>query len=196
MVQAGEGSEPSTRAPSAEALRDFIARAFVAVGMPDADAATVAALMTEADLQGSDGHGVIRLAPYLKRIRAGGINLRPEIRIVEERAATALVDGDNAMGHLVMTRAAQIAAEKAQRAGIGWAGTRFSKHAGPAWLDTREPTHATPHWRALAIAISAAFFITRWPMPLSPSSKAMAAFSLTTRMSGFRLSPPARMRRA
>ena len=137
VKQAGEGSESSTRALRAEALRAFIARAFVAVGMPDTDAATVAALMTEADLQGSDGHGVIRLAPYLKRIRAGGINLHPEIRVVEERAATALIDGDNAMGHLVMTRAAQIAAEKAQRAGIGWAGTRFSNHAGPASLYAR-----------------------------------------------------------
>jgi len=134
---AGVGSEPSTAAIRADALRDFIARAFVAVGMPDADAATVAALMAEADLQGSDGHGVIRLAPYLKRIRAGGINLRPDIRVVEERAATALVDGDNGMGHLVMTRAAQIAGEKAKRAGIGWAGARFSNHAGPASLYAR-----------------------------------------------------------
>ena len=121
----------------AEALRAFIARAFVAAGMPDADAATVAALMTEADLQGSDGHGVIRLAPYLKRIRAGGINLHPDIRVVEERAATALVDGDNGMGHLVMSRAAQIAADKAKSAGIGWAGARFSNHAGPASLYAR-----------------------------------------------------------
>jgi LDH2 family malate/lactate/ureidoglycolate dehydrogenase len=63
-----------------------------------------AALMAEADLQGSDGHGVIRLVPYSKRIRAGGINLKPDIRVVEERAAMALIDGDNAMGHLVMSR--------------------------------------------------------------------------------------------
>ena len=40
---AGVGSEPSTAAIRAEALRDFIARAFVAVGMPGADATTVAA---------------------------------------------------------------------------------------------------------------------------------------------------------
>src|SRR5207244_3156816 len=41
-------------------LRFFIALAFETVGMPPADARTVAALMAEADLQGSDGHGVIR----------------------------------------------------------------------------------------------------------------------------------------
>src|SRR5690348_14634090 len=47
-------------------LRYFIASAFEVVGMPAADARTVAGLMAEADLQGSDGHGVIRLPQYLK----------------------------------------------------------------------------------------------------------------------------------
>ena len=133
-------SGPGTVRP--EALRDFVARAFVAAGMPGDDAGTVAALMTEAELQGSDGHGVIRLAPYLRRIRAGGIELRPDIRIVEERAATALLDGGNAMGHLVMSRAARLAADKARQAGIGWVGSRLSNHAGPASLYARM---ALPH---------------------------------------------------
>ena len=80
---------------------------------------------------------MIRLAPYIKRIKAGGINLQPEIRVIEERAATALIDGDNAMGHLVMARAAQLAAAKARTAGIGWVGSRLSNHAGPASLYAR-----------------------------------------------------------
>src|SRR5690349_11234500 len=113
-------------------LRYFIAMAFEAVGMPAADARTVAGLMAEADLQGSDGHGVIRLPQYLKRIRAGGVNLKPDIRVIHERAGTALVHGDNAMGHLVMKRAAELALEKARTAGIGWVGTQWSNHAGPA----------------------------------------------------------------
>ena len=115
-------------------LRYFIALVFEAVGMPAADARTVASLMAEADLQGSDGHGVIRLVPYLKRIRAGGVNLKPDIRIEKERAAMALVNGDNGMGHLVMKRAAEIAIEKARVAGVAWVGARWSNHAGPASL--------------------------------------------------------------
>ncbi|HEX4333914.1 MAG TPA: Ldh family oxidoreductase [Usitatibacter sp.] len=118
-------------------LRYFIAMAFEAVGMPAADARTVAGLMAEADLQGSDGHGVIRLPQYLKRIRAGGVNLQPNIRIVQERAGTALIHGDNGMGHLVMKRAAEVAMEKARIAGIGWAGAQWSNHAGPASLYVR-----------------------------------------------------------
>jgi len=110
--------------------------------MPAADAAITAALMAEADLQGSDGHGSIRLVPYSKRIRAGGINLAPNIRIVEERPAMALLDGDNAMGHLVMKRAAEIAVAKAQTAGVAWVGARMSNHAGPASLYARMPLAA------------------------------------------------------
>jgi LDH2 family malate/lactate/ureidoglycolate dehydrogenase len=118
-------------------LRYFIALAFEGVGMPAADAQVVATLMAEADLRGSDGHGVIRLPQYLKRIRAGGVNLHPDIRVVKERAAMALVHGDNGMGHLVMKRAAEIAIEKARVAGVGWVGAQWSNHAGPASLYAR-----------------------------------------------------------
>jgi L-2-hydroxycarboxylate dehydrogenase (NAD+) len=118
-------------------LRYFIANAFETLGMPAGDARTVAGLMAEADLQGSDGHGVIRLTHYARRIRSGGINLNPDIRIVRERAGMALLNGDNAMGHLVMKRAAEIAIEKARVAGVAWVGAQWSNHAGPASLYAR-----------------------------------------------------------
>src|SRR5215813_5206922 len=123
-------------------LGDFVARAFIAAGLPQRDAQAVAGLMVEADLRGSDTHGVIRLPLYVRRLRAGGINARPHIRIVEERPATALVDGDNGMGHLVMRFAAMTAIEKAKGAGVAWVGARMSNHAGPAGLYAMMPlTH-------------------------------------------------------
>jgi len=120
-------------------LRYFIASAFEAVGMPAADARIVGALMAEADLQGSDGHGVIRLPQYVKRIRAGGVNLRPNIQVIRERAGMALIHGDNAMGHLVMKRAAELAIQKARDAGVAWVGAQWSNHAGPASLYAKMP---------------------------------------------------------
>jgi LDH2 family malate/lactate/ureidoglycolate dehydrogenase len=117
-----------------ERLRAFIHRSLVALGLPDADAMTVATLMAEADLQGSDGHGVTRLPSYARRIRAGGVNVKPNIRVAREMASTALIDGDNGMGHLVMKRAAELAVEKARATGIGWVNSQFSNHAGPASL--------------------------------------------------------------
>ncbi len=120
-------------------LRDFIGAAFRSLGMPDDDAATVAALMADADLQGSDGHGVIRLPYYARRIRAGGLNLHPNVRVLHERPGMTLIDGDNGMGHLVMTRAAELAIEKARATGIGWVNAQFSNHAGPASLYATMP---------------------------------------------------------
>ncbi len=123
----------------AQQLEDFIARALQAVGLPADDASSVAGLMTRADLIGADGHGVFRLPQYIRRIRNRGINVRPKIRVVSDRAAMALVDGDNGMGHLVMSFAARTAIEKAKTAGVAWVGVRASNHAGPASLYASMP---------------------------------------------------------
>ena len=127
---------PEPRFPAAQ-VRRFLAAAFERLGLPAGDAQVVAQLMTEAELQGSDGHGVIRLVPYARRIRAGGINLKPDIRVVREKAAMALVDGDNGMGHLVMKQATELAIAKARQCGVAWVGSRLSNHAGPASLYAR-----------------------------------------------------------
>jgi LDH2 family malate/lactate/ureidoglycolate dehydrogenase len=124
---------------AAEPLQAFVVRAFEAVGLPASDAGAVAALMVAADLRGSDTHGVIRLPLYVRRIRAGGINPHPNIRVVSERAAAALVDGDNGMGHLVMRFAAETAIAKAKSSGVAWVGARMSNHAGPAALYATMP---------------------------------------------------------
>jgi len=75
---------------SFERLKAFIREAMVRLGLPEDDATTVASLMAQADLQGSDGHGVSRLPQYARRIRAGGFNVRPNIRVVREQASTAV----------------------------------------------------------------------------------------------------------
>ncbi len=133
--------QTSSRVPS-NALKAFATRAYLAVGLSEANASTVADLMAQADLYGADGHGVFRLPQYIRRINAGGVNKTPNIRVLRETAATALIDGDNAMGHLVMKRAAELAVEKARSAGIGWVGARLSNHAGPALLYARIPMAA------------------------------------------------------
>ena len=124
---------------AAAALAAFIKRAFEAAGLRSEEATVVADLMVEADLRGSDTHGVIRLPLYLRRLKAGGIKARADIRIVRERPATALVDGDNGIGHLVMRFAAMTAIEKAKGAGVAWVGARMSNHAGPAALYAMMP---------------------------------------------------------
>jgi len=121
----------SQRFPAQE-LRDFIARALRSLGLPGNDAADCARLMVDSDLAGFETHGIFRLAQYVKRIRAGGINITPEITTVSEAPATAVVDGDNAMGHLVVQYAMRVAIDKALETGCAWVGVRRSNHAGAA----------------------------------------------------------------
>src|SRR5215475_11866870 len=103
--------DPAPRV-SAHRLRTLVSQAFEKAGVPAGDAGILAELITEADLRGTDTHGVFRLPLYVRRIKAGGINPRPNTRIAGEKASTACVDGDNAMGHLVMRFAAQAAIAK------------------------------------------------------------------------------------
>ena len=130
--------QAAMRIPAAR-LEAFIARAFEAVGISTQEAKIIAALMTRADLQGSEGHGVFRLPQYIRRIRGGAVNIRPRIRVEREAAGMALVDGDNGMGHLVMRFATEKAIEKAKAAGVAWVGVKRSNHAGPASLYASMP---------------------------------------------------------
>ena len=127
-----------TRIP-AEIVRAFIAECVECIGLPAADAAVVAELMTEADLVGADAHGVFRLPQYVQRTQAGGFNPRPNITVTRTAPATALVDGDNGFGHLVMARAADTAIALARDNGVGWVGVRGSNHAGAAGVYAAMP---------------------------------------------------------
>jgi LDH2 family malate/lactate/ureidoglycolate dehydrogenase len=117
---------------------EFIANALQANKVPAADAKIVAQLMVKSDLVGADGHGIFRLPSYIKRIRAGGINLNPNIHIEREQGATALINGDNALGHLVMNRAVDLAIEKVKKHSVCWVGSHFGNHSGAASVYVRK----------------------------------------------------------
>ena len=121
------------------AIANFIQRALVATGMSDNDSRIIGDLMAEADVNGSDGHGIFRLPSYIKRIKSGGLNLTPNIHVEKERSGMALVNGDNAQGHLVMKFCAELAIEKAKESGVAWVGCHHSNHAGPASLYAKMP---------------------------------------------------------
>ncbi len=113
-------------------LEGFIAAVFEAVGAKRDHVATMAQRLIEADLRGRTGHGLMRVRPFAERVIAGGVNLDPTISLFHETPVSALVDGDNGLGPVVMTHAAETAIAKAQASGLAWVGTRNSNHAGAA----------------------------------------------------------------
>lgn len=128
---ADDATSPNKRIAAAELTR-FIAAAYRAVGISPAEAEKAAALMAESDLSGADGHGVFRLPQYIRRIKAGGLNTAPDIRVIRRGRAAALVDGDNGLGSLVVARAVEEAIDIARGNGVGWVGVRRGNHAGAA----------------------------------------------------------------
>ena len=136
-VQATKGVRIPTKA-----VTGLIVDAMIKVAVPKGDAARIAELMLEADLVGADAHGVFRLPQYVQRLKLGSTNPRPNITVERSAPATALVDGDNGMGHLVVARAAETAVELARECGVAWVGCRMSGHAGAAGVYAALPLKA------------------------------------------------------
>ena len=110
-------------------LTGFCEALLIKVDIPGTHAHITAMRLVEADLRGRTGHGVIRLGPYVERIRAGGINRTPDVKVLYETPVSAQVDGDNGLGQVVMTQATEIGIAKAKKSGLAWVGTVHSNHA-------------------------------------------------------------------
>ncbi len=121
---------------AADRLQLFVTEVLSAVDVLPEHAATTAARLVEADLKGRTGHGLIRVPMYVERIESHGINLRPDIEVHRDSPVSALVDGDNGLGQVVMTFATEIAISKATVSGLAWVGTVNSNHAGAAGVYT------------------------------------------------------------
>src|ERR1035437_3964763 len=127
---------------SAEAVFEFVQQLLVANGISDADAKLIAGCLVANDLWGVYTHGIARLPIYLKRVRKGLINPRPEIDVRRVTPVVAAVDGKYGFGFVVATRAMAEAIEMARTFGIGMAGVRHSSHFGTAGTYARQAIKA------------------------------------------------------
>src|SRR5690554_2725007 len=81
-----------------EDLHGFATGALVAAGLMPGQAATVADALVQADCRGAVSHGVIRLPFLIARLRDGGANATPNLRVLTEAPAMAVIDADHALG--------------------------------------------------------------------------------------------------
>jgi uncharacterized oxidoreductase len=111
-------------------LRDYVARILEAAGTPPADAALVAAHLVEANLQGHDSHGVIRLERYVRNVLDGVTRPGAEVRIEQDGETTAVIDGGWNFGQVVAHHTMAVAIEKARAHGTGIAVAHRCGHVG------------------------------------------------------------------
>ncbi|MCW5744764.1 MAG: Ldh family oxidoreductase, partial [Alphaproteobacteria bacterium] len=114
-----------------ERLRRQCLEILVGWGMSPEHAAITADILCETDLRGVESHGISML-PLYDGMRAKKLNMRPDIRIVRDAPAMALIDADNALGHVPSKMAVDLAIAKARGMGVAVVNVRRSAHFGAA----------------------------------------------------------------
>jgi L-2-hydroxycarboxylate dehydrogenase (NAD+) len=130
-----------------QAAVDFAARAFAAVGVPDADARRAGEALVDADLHSTFSHGLKNLRNYITQVTSGRINPQPNIRDVGGAKAARVMDADNALGHVAGHYGMSKAIELARQYGVGAVFMRGSNHYG-----------ASGYWARLALRENMAGF--------------------------------------
>ncbi len=120
------------RLPRTE-LHALCAALLTAAGLaPDrADAAAEAAVY--ADTRGIGTHGLHALVTmYVPWVRSGRVDAAAETAVVSRKGATAVIDGGDGLGPVVMTEAADLAGALAAENGVGLVAVNRSTHFGAA----------------------------------------------------------------
>src|SRR5688500_6635536 len=109
--------EDMYRPVDAAKLEKLIQAVYEHTGVPKDKAAFMGQCLVDADLSGVHSPGS-RCAPtYARSLRSGGINAKAEPKIVQDRGATAIVDGDRGVGHIAVAFAMELAIKKAKEHG-------------------------------------------------------------------------------
>ncbi|MEK9754623.1 MAG: Ldh family oxidoreductase [Rhodospirillaceae bacterium] len=119
----------SINVPAVE-LKALTVAAFERAGFSKSDADTTAEILISTDLMGIGTHGVHRVEQYLKRVEAGVVPARPDIRAFDKAPSIAAVDGGGGQGQVVGARALELAITKAIKTGIAFVTVGNSNHFG------------------------------------------------------------------
>jgi LDH2 family malate/lactate/ureidoglycolate dehydrogenase len=121
-------SDP-VRCPAGD-LERFAVDVLAAIGASPDDAEFAAGVIVASDLAGHESHGMRRLPEYVERHRAG--RLRPGARPTVEldRGALVRLAGHQALGHVALRDATDLAIERARRYGVSVVALRNASHAG------------------------------------------------------------------
>ncbi|KAB0675995.1 Ldh family oxidoreductase [Aureimonas leprariae] len=101
-------------------------------GASEASRGACVAALLHASRLGVDSHGARLVVHYAEVLREGRVNGDPQLRVTRTGAATAVVDGDDGLGHFAAYRAAREAVDLAKEAGVGAVGVVRSSHFGAA----------------------------------------------------------------
>jgi uncharacterized oxidoreductase len=111
-------------------LAALTAAIFENAGSGEAEAATIASHLVEANLVGHDSHGVIRVPAYVQWVEDGKLVPNQSISVVFENDSVAVVDGNFGFGQVLGEQAVALGIEKCRKSSLAMVGLRNSGHVG------------------------------------------------------------------
>ena len=112
-------------------LSETVASIFEKMGVPEAQAAEGADVLTMTDLRAVETHGVSNMMrTYVGQYNQGTLNPTPNVAVVRETPGTAVLDGDRGLGIILGRDAMDMAIAKAGNVGVGIVTMRNSGHLG------------------------------------------------------------------
>ena len=124
--------ESSAKRFPAAVLEQKVAGALRSAGASEASLAAATRAMMHASALGVDSHGVRLTEHYCTMLAGGRLNKDPQLRVDIRAAGSAMVDGDDGLGHYAAYKAVEVGIELAQLAGVGAVGIAHSSHLGAA----------------------------------------------------------------
>ena len=113
-------------------LERRVFQALVSAGASQESAQAAVRAMMHASLVGVDSHGVRLVEHYCRMLAGGRLNKNPHLAVRRTAAASALVHGDDGLGHYAAYKAVQIGIELACESGVAGVGIEHSSHLGAA----------------------------------------------------------------
>lgn len=113
-------------------VRDRVEARLAEAGASEASRAAAIRAMLHASLVGVDSHGVRLTEHYCRMLGGGRLNKNPQLKVEKRGPGSAMVHGDDGLGHYAAYRAVEVGIELARNAGVGAVGIKHSSHLGAA----------------------------------------------------------------
>jgi len=111
-------------------LVDLATKIFENSGANNAHAVEVAEHLVQANLKGHDSHGVGMIPTYANSLKQGYLDPAANIKVLKDKGAILLVDGQTGFGQVVGRQATELALKRVKNTGIVCLGLRNAHHLG------------------------------------------------------------------
>lgn len=120
---------------SEQELTGLLVRAFIGIGISEANAPSVAAVVAAAERDGALSHGLQRMAGYAASLKTGWADGAATPRIEQITPSMLAVDAANGFAQVALDAVRPLAVETARRTGVATVFIRQSHHFAALWPD-------------------------------------------------------------